>query len=163
MSMNHQELKCSQLIWSDISSCIAMYTGNTWLQGSGPWHGMDYCHENSTIYMATYNSINSVRTLRTVNLSTDATTEVAEMARSAGGFAIASPPLGIEESATAVEPTVAELEVTDLTGRVVYRAESDQLLRGEHSYLFTAPVCGVCTAHLTAGSTATATRLVNVR
>lgn len=75
----------------DKATAAVTYVGDTGLNGAGPWHGMDFCHENDTMYMATYNSINFERTIRTVDLETGLTTSVGTTIPGAGGFAITSP------------------------------------------------------------------------
>ena len=54
------------------------YLGETGQGAAGMGHGMDYCSENQTMYLVTYNSSSQVNTLRTVNLETGNTTEVGQ-------------------------------------------------------------------------------------
>lgn len=83
----------------DKSTGAVTLLGNTGFQAAGPWHGMDFSFENDTMYMATYNSVSMVRSIRTVNLSTGLTTEVGTTSRGAGGFAIVTPPVAVEDQA----------------------------------------------------------------
>ena len=53
--------------------------GSTGQGAAGMGHGMDYCSENQTMYLTTYNSITFANTLRIVNLTNGSTTEVGDI------------------------------------------------------------------------------------
>ena len=66
--------------------------GSTGQGAAGMGHGMDYCSENQTMYLTTYNSMTFVNTLRIVDLTNGSTTEVGELLNGwTGAIAIPAP------------------------------------------------------------------------
>ena len=75
----------------DKTNGSATYLGETGYQAAGPWHGMDYCYDNDTMYLSTYNAITFQKTLKTVDLTTGLATDVGTLNHSTGGFALTNP------------------------------------------------------------------------
>jgi hypothetical protein len=108
----------------DKATGVAAYLGDTGFMGAGPWHGLDYCYENGTMYMATYNSITMERSFRSVNLSSGLTTLVGTTTLGAGGFAIVSPPSAVSgESVSLLSPPSIRVSQNPAHGEVCFLVE----------------------------------------
>jgi PKD repeat protein len=69
---------------------------------AGSYHGLDYCSENSTMYMTTYNSVTMNNELQTIDLATGSNTLVGNLVGRAGAMAV-DPKVTIDFSADNTE------------------------------------------------------------
>ncbi len=76
----------SKLYAIDKSNGSVTLIGNMYIPMAGMGDGMDWNNSNSTMYLATYNSINITNSLRTVNLATGETTETEAIPAWTGAF-----------------------------------------------------------------------------
>ncbi len=76
----------SKLYIIDKNNGAATYVATMYISMAGMGHGMDWNNNNSTMYLATYNSIDMTNSLRTVNLNSGGTVEVGSLPSWTGMF-----------------------------------------------------------------------------